>query len=109
MVAQSTEPGAHDKNARPFTITLLLTITISLGRMAIVLESFILAVQEILDLLYYIRSHWLDVLSNYKMIAYSVEFLSNCKKMRPSGVRVVEINNKFLMYFCGEKYNKYNV
>ena len=24
-------------------------------------------------------------------------------------VRVAEINNKFLMHFCGEKYNKYNV
>ena len=31
-----------------------------------------------------IRSRWLDVLSNYKMIAYSVEFLLNCKKMRSS-------------------------
>jgi len=28
VVAQSPEPGAHDKNARLFTITLLLTITI---------------------------------------------------------------------------------
>ena len=28
MVPQSPEPGAHDKNARLFTITLLLTITI---------------------------------------------------------------------------------
>ena len=100
------------------------------------------------------------------MIAYSVEFLLDCKKMRPSlnpgivngtqlnpirglssiefgnraksysekqilaiepnrtfgfrtldfynkkkeaGVRVAEINNKFLMYFWGKKYNKYNV
>ena len=93
------------------------------------------------------------------MIAYSVELLLNCKKMRPSlnpgivnrtqlhpirglssieignrtksysekkkywqsnpiersvselliGVRVAETNNKFLMYFCGEKYNKCNV
>ena len=31
------------------------------------------------------------------------------KKKRKVGVRVAEINNKFLMYFCGEKYNKYYV
>ena len=28
MVAQSPEPGAHDKNARLFTITLLFAITV---------------------------------------------------------------------------------
>jgi len=28
VVIQSPEPGAHDKNARLFTITLLLTVTI---------------------------------------------------------------------------------
>jgi len=28
VVAQSPEPGAYDKNARLFTITLLLTITL---------------------------------------------------------------------------------
>ena len=31
------------------------------------------------------------------------------KKKEEAGVRVAQINSKFLMYFCGEKYDKYNV
>ena len=31
------------------------------------------------------------------------------KKKKEAGVRVAQINSKFLMYFCGEKYDKYNV